>query len=216
MEQAVAHSEKRLGLRWVAGTLSFFFPVLAMVAACCISLLGERTVPIEKPPILVFAAVLMLIPFRSESAGTLLRIVGLYMVGVVVNESSAVSFQIVYLLPGVSISWSTIILLLCAIGYLCGRMGSIEAEPKVDRTGLSHGWVVVLAVMILHMILLSAMLGRFYGYGYDRNLTVLGNLCLYFLLFITLCEKLGQVAFRQIMGFVFAVFYLAVTIMKGL
>lgn len=214
-EQAVAHCEKRWGLRSLPGALSCSLPVLAMVVACCISLLGERAVPIEKPAVLVFGAVLILIPFRSKIPNTLQRIVGLYMVGVLVNESSARSFQILFLLPGISISWSTIILLLCAIGYLCGRMSSVEAVRRVDRTGLSYGWMIVLAVIIVHMILLSAMLNRFYGYGYERNLTVLGNLCLYFLLFMTLWDKLSRVAFRQSMGFVFVAYYLAVTILRG-
>jgi hypothetical protein len=65
------------------------------------------------------------------------------------------------------------------------------------------------------MILLTVMLDRFYGYGHERNLSVLGNLCLYFLLFITLWDKLSRVAFRQGMGFIFAAYYLAVTILKG-
>jgi len=210
MEQAIAHHEKRQRLKSVAGICAFCLPTLAIIAACCISLLPERAVPIGRPPILVFGAVLMLIPFRSELSNTLQKIVGLYMVGVLVNESSARHFQILFLWPNVSISCSTIILLLCMAGYLCGRLGLAEAVGESDGKGLIYGWVLVLAVITLHMILLSVMLNRFYGYGYERNLTVMGNLCLYFLLFITLWERLGREAFRQCVGFILAIFYLAI------
>lgn len=212
MEHVVAHCEKHQRLKSVAKALAFCLPVLAMIVACCISLLREMTIPIEKPLILVLGSIFILIPFRLELPNTLQKIVGFYMVGVLVNESSAQHFQLSFLLPHISISCSTIILLLCTIGYLCGRIGSADTVRKAERTGVIHGWMLALAIIIFHIILLSAMLNRFYGYGYERNLNVLGSLCLYFLLFITLWEKIGRFRFRQSMGLILLIFYLAVTL----
>jgi hypothetical protein len=51
-------------------------------------------------------------------------------------------------------------------------------------------------------------LNKFYGYGYERNLSTVGNLMLYLLLFILLWEKLGNLRFRRSAGLVLALFYL--------
>jgi hypothetical protein len=85
----------------------------------------------------------------------------------------------------------------------------------VGKTDILIGWELASLIMIAHMLLLSLILNKFYGYGYERNLGVLGNLCLYFLLFILLWDELGRYRFRLCAGLILAVFYLAVMATKA-
>lgn len=210
-EAVIAHYEKHQRLKSVAKAFGFCLPVLAVIVACCISLLRERAIPIERPVVLVLGAILMLVPFKSELPSALQKIVSFYMVGILVNESSSQYFQIPFLLPRISISCSTIVLSLCTIGYLCGRMGSADKVQRAERTDVICGWVLALVVIVVHMALLSVLLKKFYGYGYERNLSVLGSLCLYLLLFTVLWDKFAKLRFRQCIGLILAIFYLVVT-----
>jgi uncharacterized membrane protein len=137
-----------------------------------------------------------------------------YLVSVPVNELSSQYFQISFLPVNIRASYSTVVLLLCSIGYLVGRVNSTNRLKSDRRTNILYGWVLALVIIIIHMVLLTLILSRFYDFGYERNFSTLGNLCLYFLLFIVLWENLNKVRFRQGIGLILAVFYLAVIIAK--
>ncbi|MCX5637288.1 MAG: hypothetical protein NTX52_06300 [Planctomycetota bacterium] len=64
------------------------------------------------------------------------------------------------------------------------------------------------------MALLRLALSRFYGYGYERDLSVLGNLCLYFLVFILLWESFKRPRFRQGIGLIITFFCVAAIVAK--
>lgn len=198
----------------VAEVLGFFLPILAVIVACSISFF-EMVIPIEKPAILVLASFLILVPFKSERLNVLQKIMGFYIVSVPVNELSSQYFQISFLPVEISVSFSTVVLSLCAIGYFIERVNLINALRSNGKANILCGWMLATGLIITHMIFLSLILNRFYGYGYERNLSVLGTLCLYFLLFIFLWGKLNNLRFRQCIGLILAVFYLAVIGVKG-
>jgi len=214
IEEVVTHRGKRHRQKSVTRALGLFLPVLAVIVACCINLLREMTIPVDRPVILVLGSISMLVPFRSELPNTLQKIVGLYMVGVLVDGLSLQYFQVPFLLSHISVSCSMIVVLLCAVGYLCDRTGSDDTVGGVERSGVMGGWMLVFVIVAFHMAFLSVLLHKFYGYGYERDLSVLGRLCLCFLLFITLWEKLGRLRFRQCIGLILAVFCLAMIAVK--
>lgn len=214
IEQIVASYQKQQKSAPALKVFGFCLSVLAVIVACYISFFSEMPIAIEKPAILVLASFLILVPFKSETPNTVQKIMVFYLVSVPVNELSARYFQISFLAANISVSYTTVVLLLCTIGYLAGRANSANTPRGVGRANILYGWVLALAVIIVHMVLLSLILSKFYGYGYERNLSVLGNLCLYFLLFIVLWEKLDRLRFRQGVGLILAFFYLAVIVAK--
>ena len=209
IKQVTASCRKQRRIEPIVKAFGFCLPVIAVILACCISFFSQMPIPIEKPAILVLGSLFILVPLRSEATTTLQKIMGFYLISVPVNELSSQYFSVSFLSVGFSISYSTIVLLLCTTGYFLGRVNSTNALRDVGRANIIHGWVLALAVIVVHMVLLSLILNKFYGYGYERDLSVLGNLALYFLLFIVMWEKLDLLRFRQGVGLILAIFYLA-------
>ena len=215
-EQMIAACRKRRRKESVVRVFGFYLPILAVIVACCISFLSKMPIPIENPIILLLASLFILVPFKSKlSIKTLQKIIGFYLFAVLVNESSSQYFRNHFLPLDIDVSCSTVILSLCAMGFLVGRVKSTGAPRSSERTYILYSWLLVMVIIVVHMILLSLMLKNFYGYGCERNLSVLGNLCLYFLLFIFLWEKLDKLRFRQGIGLILAVFYFALIVVKG-
>jgi hypothetical protein len=172
-------------------------------------------VPITNPTVLILALLFVLIPSKSvASISTLQKIIVVYLVGVVVNELSSQYFEVPFYHLNVSISCSTIVLSLLAAGYFVGKTNLRQTTESVKRTGIMQGWVLAMVIIAVHMVLLGLMLRRFYGYGYERNLAVLGKLCLYLLLFVLLWKRLDVCRFRQTVGLILTLFYSVVIYTK--
>ena len=209
IEQVIASSRKQQRIAPVVKVFEFCLPLIAIILACCVSFCSQMLIQIEKPAILMLGSLFVLAPFRSEAPATLQRIIGFYLSSVTVNQLSSQYFSFSFLSADVSVSYSTVVLSLCAIGYSLGRLNSTNTPQVLGMANIFYGWVFAIAIIIVHMVLLSLILNKFYGYGYEQNLSVLGNLCLYFLLFIVLWEKLGSFLFRRGIGLILTVFYLA-------
>jgi hypothetical protein len=145
-----------------------------------------------------------------ESTTTLQKIICFYLFCVVVNQISAQHFPISISSANINVSCNIVPLLLCGLGYLT----TIATQQTVKRINISPVWITALAIIIIHIIFLSVILNKFYGYGYERNLSTVGNLMLYLLLFVLLWEKLGSHRFRRSMGLVLALFYLVAIFMN--
>ena len=213
-EQIITRCHERRQSSPVVGVVQFCLPFSAIVAACFICFFSKMPIQIEYPAILAVASIIVLLPFKSEAANALQKIIAFYLIAVPVNQLSSQYFQISILPVDINVSFSVLVLALCAMGYLVGRPGSTNPLPDAISTGILSGWVLALAMVIAFMIVLALLLSAFYGYGYERNLSVIGNLCLYFLLFIFLWEKLRRLRFRQAAGLILTVFYFAVMVTK--
>ena len=211
-ELLTASCRKQQGIGPMVKVFGFCLPVIAIILACCLSFFSHMPISIEQPAILMLGSRLILVPFRSEAATTLQKIIGFYLIGVPVNELSSQYFSLSFLSVDISVSYSTTVLLLCVIAYFLGRASSTNTLRDVGGTNIVLAWVLALAVIVVHIVLLTGILNEFYGYGYERNLSVLGNLALYFLLFIVLWKRLGGLRFRQCAGLILAIFYLAVVL----
>lgn len=212
-EQVMTACRKKQCVKIVANTLGFGVPVLAVIAACCICFFSKRPIVIENPTILVFASLFVLFPVKKEPSVYLIqRIITFYLIGIVINELSPQHLQIPFLPIGISASYSTIVMSLFAIGYLVSSAKPTNGSQNVkEKTDALYGWLLAIAIITIHMAFLALLLNKFYGYGYDHDLSVLGNICLYFLLFIFLWDKLENIRFRQVISSILAVLFLAIT-----
>jgi hypothetical protein len=198
-----------------AKIIGFSLSATAVITACCVCLFSEMPIPIEHPVILVVASLFLLIPFASNySAKKFQKIVGFYLTSVLVNELSLQNFQLSGDSIDVTISYSAPVFLLCIIAYMMGKIGDAGKFQNLGTINILPAWLLAVIIIIFHMAFLTPMLMRFYGYGYERNLSVLGSLCLYFLLFVALWGKLDMPRFRQFIGVILTVFYFVITFAK--
>jgi len=198
----------------VPGVFGYCFSLAGVMAACGICLFSRTPVVIERPAILLLASLFVLVCFGSDATRMLQKITCFYLVAVPVNELASQNFQ-VPLLSGVTVSDTVIVLLLCAAGFFLGRANSHNNVPGQDKKELLGAWIVALGIIIMHMALLAVVLKKFYGYGYEHDLKVLGSLCLYLLLFVFMWEKLANLRFRRAAALVLAGFYCAKTVFWG-
>lgn len=195
--------------------IGFGLPLSAMIAACCICFSSKMPVLITYPVVLLIASLFTLVPFKSAtSIKTLQKIIVFYLVSSIVNELSSQYFKIPFLPFDMSMSCSTIVLSLCTVGYFVGKAISGQTDESMVGTGILCSWALAMTIIMGHMVLLSLLLSSFYGYGYERDLVVLGNLCLYFLLFILLWKRLDVRSFRQGMGLILTLFFSVVIVSK--
>ena len=180
-ERIVAYSRRQMRTGTIVKTLAFCLPIMAVVLACSLSFSLQMPISIEKPIILVLGAIFILIPLKFEVIARLQQIIGFYLIVVVVSQLSSNYFTPPLLPAGISVSYSIIVLFLCTTGYFLEKIDS-HSPLKTSSGNVMHSWLFALAIIVAHMVLLSLVLHRFYGYGYEQNLAVLGNLILYFLL----------------------------------
>jgi hypothetical protein len=208
-ERIVAYSRRQLRTGSIVKTLAFCLPIMAVVLACSLSFSLRMPISIEKPIILVLGAIFILIPLKVEVIARLQQITGFYLIIVVVSQLSSNYFTPPLLPAGISVSYSIVFLFLCTTGYLLEKIGS-HRPLNTSSGNVLHSWIFALAIIVVHMVLLSLVLNTFYDYGYERNLAVLGNLILYFLLFLVLWRKLYESHLRRCIGLVMTIFYLVV------
>jgi hypothetical protein len=211
-ERIFIDGRKRLKARLIIKILAFCFPIIAVILLCSLSLSLLMPIPIETPAILVLGSIFALIPLRSEVIARLQQITGFYLIAVAVNQLSSNYFMLPFLSTSVSVSYSILVLFLFSIGYFLEKIGSIHKPLNMIAGDVLHGWLLALSIVIIHISLLSLVLHRFYSYGYERNLAVLGNLILYFLLFLVMWRKLFIPSLRRCLGLVMMIFYLVVTV----
>ena len=199
----------------VSMAVGFCFSLAGVVAACLLCIFSNAPIPVERPAVLLLASLLILAPFKSQVAVLLQKIVAFYLFAVVVNESASQYFHIPLVSDGVSVSYTAVVVLLCVAGYLPGRLNSRNVPAGGGKSESLWSWALALGIIIVHIGVLALLLNKFYGYGYERDLSIIGSLCLYVLLFIFMWDKLGNLRFRQAVGLVLAVFYCVMILARG-
>jgi len=212
IEQIKTNNEKICKKETIRNVVGFGLAAFAVVAAGYMCFVSKMPVAIENPEIPAIASFFILVNYKSKaSLEVIQRITGFYLVAVLANQLSPQYFQTASLPINFRFSSGLIILSLFAAGFFVTDKKSVKPPDSIYKT-LFYSWVFAFGVTIAHIAIVGVMLNRFYGYGYDRDLYVLGNLCLYFLLFIFLWKKLENTRFRQTVGLILAVFYTAVAI----
>lgn len=205
-EQIATEFVKRERTGTLASVLGYSSSFAGVLIACGICFICGTPVPIERPLILLLGSLFILVPFKSEVVGISQKITAFYLLAVPINQLASQNFG-VPILSGVTVSYSAVVLLLCAAGFLLGRMNSQKDRFGRHKNEVLPGWALAMGIIAGHMALLAVLLSKFYGYGYEHDFTVAGNLCLYLLVFIFVWEKLAHLRFRQALGLVLAAFY---------
>jgi len=185
-------------------------PVLAIAAACATAFMKGLPIAIERPGVLIVASILILLPSRRELVRILQSVTALYLVCVLVNEAHLRYLAIPGLSAGIRISCSVVPLALLAAGYLADRWITRGSDGRSLLSSLRGAWLLAGGIVIAHMAVLGLLLHRFYGYGYEQDLRVLGSLALYYLVFLGAWRPLGRPWVRRAAGLILAIFYAAV------
>jgi len=196
--------------------VGFWLAVGGIGTACVVCLRSEGAIDIETPGILVAASAFVLLPLgRKTGVDVVQKLAAFYLVAVVVNETALHYFRLS--LPGGSanISYSVAVMIPLAAGAVLSRERLLDFRERTDKMMLLCGGAVG-GVIVGHMVVCGVMLEKFYGYGYEHNWGVVGNLCLYFLLFVFLWRRLDSRAFRSVVGVILLAFYIAAAMGYGL
>ena len=184
-------------------------PVLAIAAACAAAFMKGLPIVIERPSVLIAASILILLPSRRELVRILQSVTALYLVCVLINEAHLRYVAIPGLSAGIRISCSVVPLALLATGCLADRWTTYGSDGRSLLSSLRGAWVLAGGIVIAHMAVLGLLLHRFYGYGYEQDLRVLGSLALYYLVFLGAWRPLGRPWVRRAAGLLLIIFYAA-------
>lgn len=194
------------GLRVAAAVGAAGLPVLAVAAACVGTMRVGVPIAIEKPSVLIVASILIVVPSRRERIRALQGVMALYLICIPMNEVHLRYFSILGLSPGIRASCSAVPLSLLAAGHLADRLLRHGGERPLT-SGLRAAWLLAGGIIMAHMAVLGLLLHRFYGYGYEQDLRVLGSLALYFLVFLTCRRPLSRPYVRQAIGLILVAFF---------
>jgi hypothetical protein len=192
------------GLRVAAAVAAAGLPVLAVATACVGTMRVGVPIAIEKPSLLIVASILIVVPSRRERIRALQGVMALYLICIPMNEIHLRYFSV--LGPGIRASCSAVPLTLLAVAYLADWSLRPDAE-KPWTSGFRDAWLLAGGIILAHMAVLGLLLHRFYGYGYEQDLRVLGSLALYFLIFLTSRRPLSRPYVRQAIGLILVVFF---------
>ncbi len=185
-------------------------PVVAMTAACATAFMKGLPIAIERPGVLIAASILILVPFRREVIRIIQRVTALYLVWALIHEAHLRYLAIPGLSGGIRISCSMVPLAFFAAGYLADRWATHASDGRSLLSSLRGAWLLAGGIVIAHMAVLGLLLHRFYGYGYEQDLRVLGSLALYYLVFLGAWRPLGRPWVRRAIGLILVIFYVAV------
>ncbi len=193
---------------------AFALQTTAVILAAALAFFSKMPIPITLPVIPLLAAIFVMLPFKSPTPRMLQKLTAFYLVAALLNQSASQNFQIQLGGIDLNVFFSAPILTLCSAGFLLGTMTSTPPPRNSHASSLNRAWLSALLLILAHMMLLGILLKKFYGYGYEQNLNVLGNASLYFLLFIVLFRPLDNLRFRQITGLVLAISSLVTIVMQ--
>lgn len=186
-----------------------FFCTSAIILLSALNLSGY-SIEIKRPGILLVASIFVLFNFeKSNRLSIVAKIILLYIIEMFFNQLSGRFFHIR--------SFSIHLSLFAIAPLMASFIYSIFSKPNFEiftADKLAKSWMVVFAILVLHMVFLFILLKNIYGYGYDRTFAVFANMCLYFLVFIFIWKPLEQIKFRRITAIIFATFFVVIMI-KG-
>lgn len=199
---------KHMTVRCAVTIAAFGLPILAAAVACIRALRVPLPIVIERPVVLVVAAILTLVPLGRRPVQILQRVVVLYLFCIVVNEVHLQYVKIAIPPLDLRIAGSALPLVLLIGGWLVDRRTSPRRQGRAAPRLLT-GWFVAGGVILAHMAVLAALLHAFYEYGYEQDVHVLGSFALYFLVFLACWRPLRRARLRQAVGLALMLFYAA-------
>ena len=195
--------------RYWLDTPHLFFFTSSIILLSVLNFSGGA-VEIRRPVILLAGSLFSLLNFgRNSSVSVITKIILLYTIEMFFNQLSGRFVHV----GSFSVRLSLIALVPLVVSFICSRFGQSRDAP-VDSNDLLKSWAFVFAAVSLHMLFLFILLKNIYGYGYDHNVSVLANMCLYFLVFVFTWGQLEQTNFRRITALIFVIVFIVIMV-KG-
>ena len=192
--------------RWIQ--ISQFALFVSALVSLSVLYFFYRTVDVQRPILLLAASVFALLSFKKfPELSFIQRIVLLYIIEMLFNQLSG---QFVHI-QSVSISLTLIALVPLSISFICQKLQAAKTL-STEISDVFKSWAVSFAVIVLHMLFLFLLLKNFYDYGYEKNLNVLANMCLYFLVFLFSWYQLANVHLRRTTAIISAAFFVGMII----
>ncbi len=169
---------------------------------CIGSSIFAGSIPVENSVVLLVSSMFLVFRFRRAEVVMVQRIIGLYLIGVFVNQLSLEYVSLSLFGCNLTISYGLICGLIIFFGYLVNRPRNEVVKEQSSSVGIKSGLVLAFGIICGHMFVLWLLLNRYYGYGYERDAGVLGSLSLSIFLFVFLWRQLGELRFRQLIGMI--------------
>ena len=198
----------KIFIKEIVGSIIF---ILSIIIACLVCLFSSPFT-IVNPLMLLFASAFILIPFRNQSLCILQQIICFYMIAVAINQLAPQYIELSMISSQIIVSKAAVFLLICSSGIIFDRMKEPELQQDPFRKVLIYSSCIGFLIISIHIILLYLLLRKFYWYGYEHNINVLGNIFLYLILFLLTWKKIGNIRQRQYVGLIFGAFFLFLTI----
>ena len=187
-------------------SLVIFLLAILMLVGMNIS---QTHIMIQRPFILLFGLAYVLFDCKKNRAFLVIeQVILLYMIEFLFKQLSERFFHF-----GVfSIQQSLLVMILLSISFMYTKIQRhrFTSTDSTEYGYLLRSWGGIFGVILVHMLFLFTLLKSKYGYGYEYNISVLANMCMYFLVFIFTWEKLENVGLRRITAIILAVFLIVI------
>ncbi len=181
--------------------------VMAITAACLLSVTLSRGVTIRASALLGCGAALLWFKVRSESLQTIQRVFGVYLCCVPVVQLQT-TFAAVRVGQQIHISYALIVSLMCVVALMLPRSGNDnETGQRTKHISPSWGWWVGIAVMFIHALVTSAILWGRYGHSFEQSIISLGWVGLYSPLWLGMWIILNQASWRRCVSLVLIIYF---------
>ncbi len=180
--------------------------VVSIGTAYTLARYGTPSPTLYAPWVLLLLSCLQFLPIRAMNVISLQRLAALYLVFVAINQTSLQHLSLSAIGTTVNVSITVPIVLTAGGIYLLMRKKATKKQSPGD-IGMGTGWVLALSLLGAHMILLGALLGLHYGYGYNESPKVAGQIALYVLLYKFLWDALGSSMLRWTIGVISCLHY---------
>lgn len=208
MTVSIANRERDMGTRaWfrIAGYVCSLAGIITATVAC----MSGGTVAIERPIVLLCGAAFILIKFRqSTSVSQLKKVVLLYLVCISFNLANLQFVNVDFDDTKLRISSTLLPLAFLGVGFLFNWISNAKRDNGTNGIFFPGSILASSVLILIHMLVLFLLLKRFYGYGYEHNIDVLGSITLYILVSAFCWVIFDNLRFRQILALMFMVIYL--------
>ena len=151
----------------------------------------EPAIEIKRPWILLAVSLAALLPWKSKSFSVLGKLLAVYFVCMLISQLTI--HKLVLGGQGVRLLLPKTVIPLffyAAAFILSVTTGSIHVLIKRNR--LWYGlWGIMIIVLTVHMMIGWVFLKTVYGFGYEQNISVLGNIVLYLMCFVFTWDLFG-------------------------
>jgi len=184
-------------------------PLLGISLACAMCLLTRKEIAITHPSLLVFASLILILPIRFPPGSTVRTIMALFLSFVPIDQIAGTPHTVSIFGTNLLVSLSLPVLILCAAGRC---FGTSQTDNTRD-TPLPYIATVLIGLILTHLGVLYVLLTRFYNYGHERDIPIIGHSILFMLLFLCLRDVLASTPFRRILATILLPFYILYSIM---